>query len=113
MGLARLIFTAVLLFSGWKGGQFLPLMFASTAFGLGLAQLLPGISAPAGILAVMGGLLAVILPKPWFALALMLLMFPLHYALIPIAAVAAAVLAKGLAVKITHRAAAAAPGLIS
>lgn len=113
VGLARLIFTAVLLFSGWKGGQFLPLMFASTAFGLGLAQLLPGISAPAGILAVMGGLLAVILPKPWFALALMLLMFPLHYALIPIAAVAAAVLAKGLAVKITHRAAAAAPGLIS
>jgi hypothetical protein len=61
----------------------------------------------------MGGLLAVILPKPWFALALMLLMFPLQYALIPIAAVAAAVLAKGLAVKITHRAAAAAPGLIS
>ena len=80
IALLRMIMIALLLSSGWKGGQFLPLMFAGTAMGLSLSQALPFISAPAGILAVMAGLLVVVLPNALFALILMLCMFPLQYA---------------------------------
>ena len=79
IALLRLVNIGLLLNSGWKGGQFLPLMFASTAIGLACSVMVPGISAPTGILASMSGLLVMVLPTPWIVLAIMLMMFPLEY----------------------------------
>ncbi len=79
IGLARLVLINLLLASGWKGGQFLPMMFASAALGLSFSSLFPAIPAPAATLGVMAALLAVVLPKPVFALILMALMFPIQY----------------------------------
>lgn len=88
-GLARLFLTALMLATGWKGGQFLPVMFAGTVLGLSFSLLIPGLPSSVGALAGMAGLLAIILPKPMASLALMLMMFPLQYAGISVAAVAA------------------------
>ncbi len=90
LAFARLIAIVVLLNGGWKGGQFLPLMFSCAAIGLGLSQLLPFISAPTGILAIMAGLLVVVLPNPLLVLVMMALMFPFQYVGIIIVGVLAA-----------------------
>ena len=96
IALTRLFLVTLLLNSGWKGGQFMPLMFSSAALGLAISQLFPFISAPAGILAVMAGLLSVALPKPIVALVLMAMMFPLQYVGISVVAVLAAVVSEKL-----------------
>ncbi len=94
IGVVRLVLVALLLVSGWKGGQFLPLMLASTAVGLGFSQLLPAVSAPTGILAVMSGLLVIILPNPLAALLLIAFMFPWQYLGIVVTAILVVTLAK-------------------
>lgn len=86
IALVRLLLIALLLNSGWKGGQFLPLMFASAALGLAIIQVAPAVSAPASVLAVMTGLLAAALPKPVIALVIVALLFPPQYVGIPIVA---------------------------
>lgn len=79
IGLARLLLVNLLLASGWKGGQFLPIMFSAAALGLSVSVLFPVVSVPAAVLAVMAGLIAVVLPRPLIALVLMALMFPIQY----------------------------------
>ena len=96
ISLTRLFLIAALLNTGWKGGQFLPLMFSSAALGLAFSQLFPFISAPAGILAVMSGLLVVVLPQTLAVILIMVLMFPLQYAGISVAGVLSAALLKKL-----------------
>ena len=78
-GLARLFLTSLMLNTGWKGGQFLPIMFGGAALGLSISALFPAIPASVAALAAMGALTAVVLPKPPIALVLMALMFPLEY----------------------------------
>jgi H+/Cl- antiporter ClcA len=92
----RLINISFLLNSGWKGGQFLPLMFASTTFGLACSVLIPGISAPTGIFATMSGLLVMVMPNHWIVIALMAMMFPIEYIVVILAAVLSAVFVKTL-----------------
>jgi H+/Cl- antiporter ClcA len=109
IALARMALIALLLNSGWKGGQFLPLMFASAALGLSVGQALPFLSTPVSILAVMAGLLAVVLPNPLISLALMALMFPLSYVGISAAAVLTVLAGKALFKRRANRRAAQSP----
>lgn len=78
IGLARLLLTALLLSTGWKGGQFLPIMFAAATLGLAMSVPFPAVPAPVAVLAAMAALIAVVLPKPLIALVLMGLLFPLN-----------------------------------
>ncbi len=77
--LARLLLTSVLLATGWKGGQFLPIMFGGAALGLSVSLLFPVIPTSVAVLSTMAALIAVVLPKPVIALILMAVMFPLDY----------------------------------
>jgi H+/Cl- antiporter ClcA len=92
--LARFLMTNILLATGWKGGQFLPMMFGATALGLSVSALFPAIPAATAALAVMGALVAVVLPKPWIALVLMALMFPIQYVGVSIVSVGLVVIGK-------------------
>lgn len=96
IALARLFIINWLLATGWKGGQFLPIMFSGAAFGLAISVLFPVISAPAAVLSVMAALLAVVIPKPIIALILMMLMFPLQYLGISVVAVGLVMLGQRL-----------------
>ena len=95
-GLARLFITSLLLSTGWKGGQFLPIMFGSTALGLSFSVLFPVIPMPVAVLSMMGALIAVVLPKPFISLILMALMFPIEYIGISVVSVGMVMLAKYL-----------------
>jgi H+/Cl- antiporter ClcA len=94
--LARLFLTSLMLATGWKGGQFLPIMFGGATLGLSMSVLFPIIPAPVAALAAMAALIAVVLPKPLIALILMVLMFPLQYVGISIVAIGMAMLGKML-----------------
>jgi len=96
IALVRLAMIALLLASGWKGGPFFPLMFASAALGLGMSQALSFISAPVGALGIMAGLLIVVLPQPLIILAFMALLFPLRHLGIIAAAILAATAGKAI-----------------
>lgn len=87
IALARIFLVNLLLASGWKGGQFLPIMFSSAALGLSVTVLFPSVPAPAAVLAVMAALLVVVLPKPLIVLGLMAVMFPIQYVGISVVAV--------------------------
>jgi len=92
--LVRLLMTNILLATGWKGGQFLPMMFGAAALGLSVSALFPVIPAATAALAVMGALVAVVLPKPWIALVLMALMFPFQYVGVSVVSVGLVVIGK-------------------
>ncbi len=62
-------------------------MFGAAALGLSISVLLPDIPASVAVISVVAALTAVVLPKPVFALVLMLALFPPQYALLSIAAV--------------------------
>ncbi len=87
IALLRIVVIALLLASGWKGGQFFPLMFAATALGMGLNQALPFISAPAGILGIMTGLMVITLPQPVVVFVMMAYLFQSKYLLIIIVSI--------------------------
>ena len=109
--LARLLLTNLLLATGWKGGQFLPIIFAGTALGLSIQVLFPSIPAPVAAIATIAALVAVVLPRPLIGLALMALMFPIQYVGVSVVAVGVVVLAKGLWKRRASRAALPASGL--
>ena len=96
-GLARLFLVSLLLATGWKGGQFLPLMFGGAALGLAVSVLFPGIPGTVAALAAMAALTAVVLPKPIIALILMALMFPWQYVGVSVVAVGVVVIGQSLA----------------
>lgn len=93
-GLARLFLTSIMLNTGWKGGQFLPIMFAGSALGLSVSVLFPAVPASTAALGAMGALLAVVLPRPLIALVLMALMFPIQYVGISIVAIGVVMIGK-------------------
>ena len=82
--------------TGWKGGQFLPIMFGGAALGLAISALFPIVPASVATLATMSALTAVVLPKPLIALVLMGLIFPLEYIGISIISIGTVILWKSI-----------------
>lgn len=80
IAMTRILFTNLLLVSGWKGGQFLPIMFAGACLGMAFASLTPSALVAVSAFAAMAGLLAVVLPKPILSALVMIPLFPLQYA---------------------------------
>jgi H+/Cl- antiporter ClcA len=74
MGISKILITALLLSTGWKGGQFLPLMFSGAALGLGLSVIFPAISPIAGVVGGMTGLTTVVMGSPFLVILAVLLM---------------------------------------
>ncbi|WP_244279774.1 chloride channel protein [Synechococcus sp. UW179A] len=76
---AKLLMVGLCLETGWRGGQFFPVILASSALGMGLHQWLPWIGTidtwSAG---VVGGCLAVLLPSPLLGLVLGLTLLQGH-----------------------------------
>ena len=76
---AKLLMVGLCLETGWRGGQFFPVVLASSALGIGLHQWLPWIgtidSWSAG---VVGGCLAVLLNSPLLGLILGLTLLQGH-----------------------------------
>jgi H+/Cl- antiporter ClcA len=95
-GIARLILTSMMLNTGWKGGQFLPIMFAAAALGLSVSVVFPVVSPSAAALGAIGALLTVVLPTLRSALILMVLLFPIEYIGIIIVSVGTVALLKTL-----------------
>jgi H+/Cl- antiporter ClcA len=84
----------MMLNTGWKGGQFLPIMFAAAALGLSVSVVFPIVPPSAAALGAIGALLTVVLPTPRSALILMVLLFPLEYVGIMIVSVGTVALLK-------------------
>lgn len=91
--LARFFLISLLLANGWKGGQFLPLMFSSTVLGLSITLVFPSVSIPAAIFGTMAALVTTVLPKPVIVLIVMAIFFPIQY--LGISAVAVGVVMLG------------------
>lgn len=75
LGVSKLFLTAFLLKTGWKGGQFLPIMFGSAAMGLAVGLAFPAIPPAVAMVAAMAAATTIVVGKPIAVLPLMLLMF--------------------------------------
>ena len=75
LGASKLFLTAFLIKTGWKGGQFLPIMFSSVAVGLAVGLVFPAIPPAVAMVAAMAAATTVVVGKPVAVLPLMLLMF--------------------------------------
>ena len=70
-GVAKLLLVGLCLETGWRGGQFFPVIMGSAAIGLGLHQLLPDLGSLASWCgSVVGGSLGVLVPSPLLGLIL-------------------------------------------
>ena len=77
--LAKLLMVGLCLETGWRGGQFFPVILASSAFGMGLHQWIPWIgSIDTWSAGVVGGCLAVLLNSPLLGLVLGLTLLQGH-----------------------------------
>jgi H+/Cl- antiporter ClcA len=74
--LAKVVTTNTLLGTGWKGGQFFPVMFAGGAIGLSLTHAIPAIPAMVGLVAAMTAMLSIVVGKPIIAGVLVAMFFP-------------------------------------
>ena len=93
MALVKLLVTALLLASGWKGGYIFPLMFTSVALGLATNLLLPDIPVAVAVATTMAGALVAVLRSPLFAALFTLVLVQAETApVIAIAIVASALL---------------------
>ena len=96
IALLKLVATSWLLSTGWKGGRFFPLMFAGSAFGLGLAILL-NLDPMLGLGVGMSATLAAVLKRPFAAVLLLMFFFPVNmYILAILGALVAGILSKKL-----------------
>ena len=84
----KLVATAMLLGTKWKGGRFFPVMFAAAAVGLAAAAAVEGLAETPALAVVMTGAVAALIARPVGAAAVMVFIFPL--------AVAPAVIVGGL-----------------
>ncbi|MFN2235551.1 MAG: hypothetical protein ACK2U1_15095 [Anaerolineales bacterium] len=55
--------------TGWKGGEFFPVMFASAAIGLGISNLIPGIHPMVAIAAFMAATITIVMDNIYMGLA--------------------------------------------
>ena len=76
IGLAKLVAVAVLVTTGWKGGEFFPMMFAGAAVGMGIAYLIPAVDPMVGAMATMAATTAAMLRKPLAVVLLVVLLMP-------------------------------------
>lgn len=67
MALVKLLVTALLLATGWKGGYIFPTMFAGVALGLATSLIFPGIPPAVAVAATMGGVMVATLKAPLFS----------------------------------------------
>ena len=84
----KLVATATLLGTKWKGGRFFPVMFAAAAVGLAAASAVDGLAETPALAVVMTAAVAALLARPVGAAVVMVFIFPL--------AVAPAVIVGGL-----------------
>jgi len=78
-GIAKFFVTSYLLTTGWKGGQFLPIMFGGSALGLAVGMLIPGISPIVAVIGGMAGATVAVVRQPIVVVVLLLLFFPLQF----------------------------------
>ena len=76
IGMFKMIATKVNTATGWKGGEFFPVMFASAAIGLGISNLIPEIHPMVAIAALMAATITIVMDNIYIALAIMLLFLP-------------------------------------
>jgi H+/Cl- antiporter ClcA len=76
IALAKSLAATSLLATGWKGGQFFPVMFTGSAIGLGIANIIPGLPPMVGIVAGMTAMLGTVLKKPLVGGLFVLFFFP-------------------------------------
>ena len=84
IGIAKMLALAVCLGTGWKGGEFFPIMFGGAAVGMGLAYLIPAINPMVGLATVMAAATAAMLRKPLATILIVVLFMPATL-IIPIA----------------------------
>ena len=102
IAITRFLFTNILLVSGWKGGQFLPIIFGGASLGMAFGTLFPSIPFSVTALASIAGLLAIVLPNPLIALLVVIPLFPIQYAGIFVVAILFSTLIKRGILKITQ-----------
>ena len=76
IGLLKMIATRMNTATGWKGGEFFPVMFASAAIGLGISQLVPGIHPMVAIGALMAATVTIVMDNIFIAMAVVLIFLP-------------------------------------
>jgi H+/Cl- antiporter ClcA len=86
LAVAKLLATALLLATGWKGGYIFPVMFAGIAIGMAGKVLFPGVPTAVPVAAVLAGALAAAFRAPLFAALFTLIMVQAETA--PVVAVA-------------------------
>jgi H+/Cl- antiporter ClcA len=107
LGLFKLLATALLLATGWKGGYIFPIMFAGVALGLAANLLFPTIPVAVTVAATIAGALVAALRAPLFAaLFTVVLVQKETSAVIAVAVVASALLTVLLALRDARRSAA-------
>ena len=98
VGVLKLVAIKANTASGWKGGEFFPLMFSSSAIGLGIANLLPGIHPMVAIAALMAAAMTVVMDNIFVAVPIVLLFLPVDLALPMVVAALVAMLIQKKAV---------------
>lgn len=78
MGVVKLFLTNVCVESGWRGGQFFPLIFSGLSIGYGMSALMH-ISQIFAVVLVTTALVAVVFQQPLGAIVLSLIFFPVDY----------------------------------
>jgi len=112
LGLAKLLATALVLATGWKGGYIFPIMFASVALGMAVDLLFAGIPVAVAVSATMAGALVAALRAPLFAALFTLVLVQKETAaVIAVAVVVSALLTASLALLAARRAASPAESL--
>lgn len=83
--LAKMIATPLCLATGFKGGQFFPLMLTAAALGVAISLLVPAIHPMVSIAAVMGAMLGAVMRKPLAVILLLIFMLPQNVWLVMVA----------------------------
>jgi len=83
--LAKMIATPLCLATGYKGGQFFPIMMSATALGTAVSLLAPVAHPMVSIAAVMGAMLGAVMRKPLAVILLLIFLFPQNLWLVMIA----------------------------
>jgi chloride channel protein, CIC family len=67
LAVVKVVVTALLLATGWKGGYIFPVMFAGVALGMAIHQIFPGIPEAVAVAAAMAGAMVATMKTPIFA----------------------------------------------
>jgi len=78
IGILKMVATKANTATGWKGGEFFPVMFSSAAVGLGISNLIPGIHPMVAIAALMAATVTIVMDNIYIALAVVLMFLPVN-----------------------------------